>query len=137
MLTSKSVSFKYSRLLVASPDRYFRVQLSDLLLSYGYAQPLFTDTARGILDCAEQQDLNLILLDEDIPLLTPVEVSRMIRADDKIQHVPQLLLIVAQATRAIVNEARDAGIDAMITKPVVPIRLMRTIDQLQFVRLAA
>jgi CheY-like chemotaxis protein len=81
--------------------------------------------------------LNLILFDEDLPMLTPVEVSRMIRSDAKIQHVPQLLVIVAQAIRSMVNEARDAGIDAMITKPVVPLRIMRTIEQLQFVRFAA
>jgi len=137
MLTSNFVFPKYSRLLVASPDRYLRVQLSDLLLSFGYAQPVLVDTVNGLLECARQQHLNLILFDEDLPMLTSVEVSRMIRSDAKIQRVPQLLVIVAQAIRSMVNEARDAGIDAMITKPVVPLRIMRTIAQLQFVRFAA
>ena len=123
--------------MVASPDRYLRVQLSDLLLSFGYAQPVLVDTVNGLLECARQQHLNLILFDEDLPMLTSVEVSRMIRSDAKIQRVPQLLVIVAQAIRSMVNEARDAGIDAMITKPVVPLRIMRTIEQLQFVRFAA
>jgi CheY-like chemotaxis protein len=48
-----------------------------------------------------------------------------------------MILIAAKPTRLAVNEARQAGFDALISKPVIPVRLLRTIDQLQSVRVAA
>ena len=130
-------SLKRSRLLVASPDRYFRLQMAEILSGYGYAQPAFADSARGVFESLGRNALSLILLDEDMPLLTPFELARMVRADANAESVPLMMLIAARPTRSMVNEARQAGFDAMISKPVIPVRLLRTIDQLQSVRVAA
>ena len=137
MPSPNRLSLKRARFLVASPDRYFRLQLAEILSGYGYAQPAFADTARGVLERVERDEVSLILLDEDMPLLTSFEVARMIRSDANAQGVPLMVLIAARPTRLMVNEARQAGLDAVISKPVIPLRLIRTIDQLQHVRVAA
>ena len=137
MPSPNRLSLKHTRFLVASPDRYFRLQMAEILSGYGYAQPAVADTARGVLERVEQDEVSLILLDEDMPLLTPFELARMIRSDEKAQSVPLMVLIAARPTRLMVNEARQAGLDAVISKPVIPLRLIRTIDQLQHVRVAA
>ena len=111
--------------------------MAEILSGYGYAQPAVADTARGVLERVEQDEVSLILLDEDMPLLTPFELARMIRSDEKAQSVPLMVLIAARPTRLMVNEARQAGLDAIISKPVIPLRLIRTIDQLNNVRVAA
>ena len=137
MPSPNRLSLKRAQFLVASPDRYFRLQLAEILSGYGYAQPAFADTARGVFERVERDEVSLILLDEDMPLLTSFEVARMIRSDANAQGVPLMVLIAARPTRLMVNEARQAGLDAVISKPVIPLRLIRTIDQLQHVRVAA
>ena len=137
MPSPNRLSLKRAQFLVASPDRYFRLQLAEILSGYGYAQPAFADTARGVLERVERDEVSLILLDEDMPLLTSFEIARMIRSGANAQGVPLMVLIAARPTRLMVNEARQADLDAVISKPVIPLRLIRTIDQLQHVRVAA
>ena len=137
MPSPSRLSLKRSRLLVASPDRYFRLQMAEILSGYGYAQPTFADSARSVFESLERNALGLIFLDEDMPLLTPFELARMLRSNANAETVPLMILIAAKPTRLMVNEARQAGFDAMISKPVIPVRLLRTIDQLQSVRVAA
>jgi CheY-like chemotaxis protein len=137
MPSPNRLSLKRSRLLVASPDRYFRLQMAEILSGYGYAQPAFADSARGVFESLDRNALGLVFLDEDMPLLTPFELARMIHSKVNSENVPLMILIAAKPTRLAVNEARQAGFDALISKPVIPVRLLRTIDQLQSVRVAA
>ncbi len=137
MPVSKTSPFKRTRLLIASPDRYFRIQTGEILSGSGYGQLRSADTARGVLESVARDDLDIILLDEDLPLLSPPELLRMIRGARLEGYQPRIVLIVARPTRTVVEEARRAGFDALIAKPIIPVRLIRTIEHLHSVGLAA
>jgi len=95
---------------------------------------MFADTVRGVLETIRRDEPDLVLLDEALPFLSAGELVRIIRGDETLSHLPQTFLLVAHPTRWVVEEARQAGIDAMITKPVIPVRLIRTLEHLQNTR---
>ena len=69
---------------------------------------------------AERRDAPLpavILLDLNMPKLTGVEVLRWIRADDRLKHLPVVVLTDSHKYRDAV-ECRDLGVERYIVKPV-------------------
>ncbi len=137
MQTFQSSVVKRIRVMVASPDRYFRALTGEILNGYGYSQHIFAETARGVLEGVRRDEPNLVLLDEALRVLTATELVHMIRRDCPGSFIPQTILMVAHPTRWVVDEARQVGIDALITKPIIPVRLIRTMEQLQSSRAAA
>ncbi len=133
----KFPSLKRTRLMIASPDRFFRSMVGEILSAYGYVHQVSAETVKSVLDNARRYHTDFILVDEDIAFLTPFELVRMLRGDTDLNSVPQLVLLAARPTRVLIDEARSAGFNAVITKPVIPLRLVGVIEQLQNVRSAA
>ena len=133
----KFPSLKRTRLLIASPDRFFRSTVGEILSAYGYVHQVSAEAVKNVLDNARRYHTEFILVDEDIAFLTPFELVRLLRGDGGLDPIPQLVLFAARPTRALIDEARQAGFDAVITKPVIPLRLIGVTEQLQNIRSAA
>ena len=98
---------------------------------------MMAETPRALLELVSQQEIDMIIMDEDMPILSPAEVSRMVRSGNEGAKSPHTVLVVFKATRSVVDAARSSGFDALIVKPVIPLRLTRTIQQLQNLGAAA
>jgi CheY-like chemotaxis protein len=133
----KFPSLKRTRVMIASPNRFFRSTVGEILSAYGYVHQVSVETVKSVIDNARRYHTDFILVDEDMPFLTPFELVRMLRGDAHLNPVPELIVVAARPTRAFIDEAREVGFDAVITKPVIPIRLIGVIEQLQNVRSAA
>ena len=69
---------------------------------------------------ADRRDAPLpavVLLDLNLPKLSGVEVLRWIRADDRLKHLPVVVLTDSHKYRDAV-ECRDLGVERYIVKPV-------------------
>jgi CheY-like chemotaxis protein len=130
MTLSKAPPTKRLGILVVSPDRYFRGLLVEILSGYGYAAIWTADSLRSMFDCLGHLSIDLIIIDENMPVLSSSEICRMVRLNQTSSKVPRSLLVASRATRALVDEARNAGFDALITKPVIPARLAKAMVQL-------
>ena len=130
MKQSKTAPRKRLSVLVVSPDRYFRGLLVEILSAYGYSGIWAAESLRVMFDCLGQAGVDLIILDDNIPVLSSAEICRMVRLSQTPMKVPRSVLVASRATRSLVDEARSAGFDALITKPVVPARLVKAMEHL-------
>jgi len=85
------------------------------------------------LSIAENQDLDLILLDINLPDIDGYEIARRVRASAKIQlaRVP-IIAVTANAMKGDSQKALNAGCDAYMSKPINIVALVETVES--FVR---
>ena len=83
-----------------------------------------------VLDALEEEDFDLIILDMNMPVMGGLEAAKIYRFTfpDK-KHIP-IMVLSANATSEAAKECEDAQIDAYLTKPVQPQKLLDTIASL-------
>ncbi len=71
------------------------------------------------LEVAEHEDVDLILLDINLPDIVGYEVARRLRSSSKIAlaHIP-IIAITANALKGDAEKALEAGCDVYMSKPI-------------------
>jgi two-component system chemotaxis response regulator CheY len=77
----------------------------------------------------------LVVTDWNMPGMTGIELLRSIRADDKLKHLP-VLMVTAEAKRDQIIEAAQAGVNGYIIKPFTAQTLQEKLAKI-FERLGA
>lgn len=79
------------------------------------------EAANGLkgVEMAEREDVDLILLDINLPDIDGYEVARRLRASSKtaLTHIP-IIAITANALKGDAEKALDAGCDVYMSKPI-------------------
>jgi two-component system sensor histidine kinase RpfC len=114
------------RVLVADDNRTNQRVLERILARGGHDVALAANGEEA-LDALEQSSFDLVLMDVNMPVLNGLEATRLLRfmALGQ-QHVP-VLGLTADATPEAAALCRQAGMDACLTKPVEPDRLLAAI----------
>jgi CheY-like chemotaxis protein len=94
----------------------------------GY-QLLTAGTAEVGLQMVRTERPDLILLDVHLPGMSGYEVAPRLKADPATARIP-IVALTAQAMRGEETRARDAGCDALLTKPVDTDLLRKTVRRL-------
>jgi len=81
------------------------------------------------LALAFQEIPDLVILDLMLPKMSGEEVCQSIRADEKIGHIP-ILLLTAKASEVDKVVGKTLGADAYMTKPFEANELLREVDRL-------
>ena len=99
-----------------NPDNMMLVQRA--LESRGY-RLLKAMTGLSGVEMAEREDIDLILLDINLPDIDGYEVARRIRSSSKgtLLHTP-IIAITANALKGDAEKALDAGCDVYMSKPI-------------------
>ena len=71
------------------------------------------------LSMAESQNIDLILLDINLPDIDGYEVARRLRSSEKpnVAHLP-IIVLTANAMKGDAQKALDAGCDLYLSKPI-------------------
>jgi two-component system cell cycle response regulator DivK len=82
---------------------------------------------------AENQDIDLILLDINLPDIDGYEVARRLRASAKtmLAHTP-IMVVTANAMRGDAQKALDAGADVYMSKPINIQELLEKVEGFVF-----
>src|SRR5512138_1176446 len=99
-----------------NPDNMMLVQRA--LEARGYKLLKAKNGAEGVTT-AENQDVNLILLDINLPDIDGYEVARRLRSSSKraLATVP-IIAVTANALKGDAEKALDAGCDVYMSKPI-------------------
>jgi len=82
------------------------------------------------LDILEQNQFDLVIVDMHMPIMGGVEVAKFYRfIDRKLPRMP-FVVLTANATAEAMDECKQAGIDAFLSKPVETRELLATIARL-------
>ena len=97
-----------------NPDNMLLVQRA--LESRGY-KLLKAETGLKGVSIAENGDVDLILLDINLPDIDGYEVAQRLRKIHKLVHTP-IIALTANALKGDAEKALDAGCDVYMSKPI-------------------
>jgi two-component system cell cycle response regulator DivK len=112
-------------LIVEDNDTDVRL-LKDILETRGY-NILQTKEGLEAIDLAVVNLPDLILMDIQLPDMSGLEVTRLLRGDERSRRIP-IIAVTAFAMGWHEREALDSGCDAYISKPISMLGFLRTVE---------
>ena len=88
----------------------------DLLEAQGY-QTLETREGLQALSLARQHRPDLILMDIQLPEISGLEVTKWLKEDDDLAHIP-VIAVTAFAMKGDEERIREGGCEAYLSKPI-------------------
>jgi len=115
-------------LILVVDDNAINLKLAAaVLLSHGHAVLRASDADEAQLVLAQSVP-DLILMDIALPGMDGLTLTRRLKADPRLAHVP-VIALTAFAMKGDDVKAREAGCDGYITKPIDTRALPRLIEQ--------
>jgi two-component system, chemotaxis family, chemotaxis protein CheY len=113
--------------IVADDSRLIRGIIEKTAASIGFeaVQAGNGEEAMNILE-ADGQEINLVLLDWNMPVLNGIEVIKKMRGDDRFKRIP-VLMISTESEEDRIKEAMNAGAQGYLTKPFTADKLLDAI----------
>lgn len=115
------------RILAIEDHEENRRLLRDLLTSAGY-ELIEAVTGEGGLSLAETRVPDLILLDIQLPGIDGYEVTRRLKANPALRHIP-VIAVTSYALSGDDVKALEAGCSGYVTKPFDPAELLAKIGE--------
>ena len=114
-------------ILVVDDNHTNRRVVEKIIESGGHRCQLVSD-GEAALGALEDDGINLVLMDVNMPGMNGLEVTKLYRAASLgLPRVP-ILALTADASPQMAQRCRDAGMDACITKPVRATELLGIIE---------
>jgi len=112
---------KQKIIYVADDDEDDRLFLSDAIrkldLEIKIIEVADGDDLLTLIEAENTKDANiLILLDMNMPRVTGLEALQVIRANEKIRHIPAVM-ISTSSDKKLIQAAYETGVNAFIKKP--------------------
>jgi two-component system, sensor histidine kinase RpfC len=117
------------KILVAEDNPTNQKVISKILERAGHLVRL-VGNGEEALDVLESDEFDLAIVDMQMPIMGGVEVAKFYRfIDRKLPRMP-FVMLTANATSEAMEESKQAGIDAFLSKPVETHELLATIARL-------
>jgi len=99
----------------------------DLLDSQGY-ETLQTREGMQALALARAHLPDLILMDIQLPEISGLEVTKWLKDDDELSHIP-IIAVTAFAMKGDEERIRQGGCEAYISKPISVMHFLETVKK--------
>ncbi len=116
------------KLLIAEDDPASRELLREILEAQGY-QVVEAEDGQTALRRIEEESLDLVLLDIQMPKLDGLAVVRRLRQNPRLTSLP-VIAVTSYAMRGDREKALDAGFDTYLTKPIDVVAMRQTVARL-------
>ena len=100
----------------------------DLLDAYGYRTFASRDGSDAV-EIARREKPNLIIMDIQLPEVSGLDITRWIKDDEEISHIP-VLAVTAFAMRSDEERVREAGCEGYLSKPIQIGSFIRSVESL-------
>lgn len=111
----KNLTMAKTILIVEDNDLNMKL-FNDLLQAHGY-ETVQTMDGRDVLQLARENRPDLIIMDIQLPEISGMEVTRMLKADDELKDIP-VLAVTAFAMKGDEEKIREGGCEGYIAKPI-------------------
>lgn len=98
---------------------------NDLLQANGYAT-LQTKDGREAIALARANRPDLILMDIQLPEISGLEITRMLKSDEELKAIP-VIAVTAFAMKGDEEKIREGGCEGYIAKPISVANFLQTI----------
>jgi DNA-binding response OmpR family regulator len=117
------------RVFIIDDDPVMRRVLTRVLNVSGYQTTTAADGEGALAALTQSETPTLIICDLWLPDLCGVEVVRRLRADERFQRIP-ILMLTGEASEENRSLALESGADSYLTKPCSSTELLTSVRQL-------
>ncbi|MBB1117930.1 chemotaxis response regulator CheY [Stenotrophomonas sp. W1S232] len=107
---------KNIRILIVDDFSTMRRIVKNLLADLGFTNTAEAEDGSGALQMLRNEHFDFVVTDWNMPVMTGIELLKAMRADDKLKHLP-VLMVTAEAKREQIIEAAQSGVNGYIIKP--------------------
>jgi two-component system chemotaxis response regulator CheY len=83
---------------------------------------------KAAFDLLESNEIEILLLDWNMPELNGLELVNILREREKYKNLP-IIMVTAEAAKYNVMEAIKAGVTDYITKPITAVTILKKLDR--------
>lgn len=120
---------KNMKILVVDDFSTMRRIVRNLLNELGFNDISEADDGKTALPMLQQGSFEFVVTDWNMPGMPGIDLLKAIRADDKLKHLP-VLMVTAEAQREQIIEAAKAGVSGYIVKPFTGVTLKEKLDKI-------
>ncbi|WP_421901802.1 response regulator [Maridesulfovibrio sp.] len=109
------------KILIVEDNFSLRRTITDILRTVGVTEIIHAEDGKvGLKRLRENDDVDLIMLDWDMPVMTGIQMLRELRSSNSQYSDLPVLMLTAHGTQEDVIEAIQAGASDYIVKPFTP-----------------
>ncbi|MBF0573240.1 MAG: response regulator [Desulfamplus sp.] len=122
------------KVLIVDDHPMARQILAEQLLSFNFGVKA-VDSGQAALAELEKADsrgepYNLVLMDWKMPGMNGIEVSKLIKKDNRLSKTPLIIMVSAFGREEMMKQVEKEGIHSFLMKPVSPSLMLETIMQI-------
>ncbi|MDO8877539.1 MAG: response regulator [Pseudolabrys sp.] len=120
-MKNSTINLRDLMILVADPNSYVRRVVNGMLRGFGANKVMEVESANGLFQALSNQKIDILLCDMRLPPHGGLKLTRTIRrnADNENRTMP-ILLMSSDTSETTVKNARDAGANIVVAKPMSP-----------------
>lgn len=117
-----------SKTILIVEDNELNMKLfNDLLQAHGY-DTVQTMDGRDAIKLAREHMPDLVLMDIQLPEISGLEVTKMMKADDELRSIP-VIAVTAFAMKGDEEKIREGGCEGYIAKPISVPTFLETVSK--------
>jgi len=117
-----------SKTVLIVEDNHLNMKLfHDLLEAHG-VNTVETMDGKNVLELAREHKPDLILMDIQLPEISGLDVTKMLKADEGLKSIP-VIAVTAFAMKGDEQKIREGGCEDYISKPISVGNFMDTINR--------
>jgi two-component system chemotaxis response regulator CheY len=132
-MKNSAVNLRDLVILVADPNAYLRRVVHGILRGFGANKVLEVESCISLLQTLSSQKIDILLCDVRLPPHGGLKLTRTIRrnTDNQNRTVP-ILLMSSDPSEVMIKNARDAGANMVVAKPLSPSSLYDRLGWIAF-----
>jgi two-component system, chemotaxis family, chemotaxis protein CheY len=132
-LASPKINLRDLVILVADPSPYMSMLIHSMLRGFGANKVLEVRNSIGVFHVLTTHRIDLLVCDARLPLRGGLQLTRAIRSKRDSEHrTMPILIMCADSRESTIKQARDAGANMVVAKPLSPANLF---DRLAWIAL--
>ncbi|MBL52654.1 MAG: chemotaxis response regulator CheY [Pseudomonadota bacterium] len=120
---------KNMKILVVDDFSTMRRIIKNLLKDLGFSNIQEAEDGSTALPMLQQGDFDFVVTDWNMPGMQGIDLLRAIRADDKLKHLP-VLMVTAEAKKEQIVAAAQAGVNGYVVKPFTAATLKEKLEKI-------
>lgn len=125
------MSFEALKILLVDDNQHMRILLIEILRAIGIRQVIEAEDGAQGLQLLRDHDIDIIITDLAMQPLGGIDFVRLIRNSPQSPNpMCPIIMITGHSTQRRVEEARDAGVNEFLGKPVTPRGVVERIGEI-------
>ncbi len=117
------------KILVVDDFSTMRRIIKNLLKDLGFSNIQEADDGSTALPMLQQGDFDFVVTDWNMPGMQGIDLLRAIRKDDRLKHLP-VLMVTAEAKKEQIVAAAQAGVNGYVVKPFTAATLKEKLEKI-------